>query len=327
MSIEDMGQLAVITFEAMLASGMDWIDVVEKMADPLKALAQKYVDLGLAADPAVAEMLKIIGVTEANKELFKAISANDAILKALGNSGWLTADALAILTKNANDYYNELIATGLTADQALRAMGPTLQDIYDYSKAYGITLDENTQKLIDEAKEAGLVKDKVDIAEVLVGVEKVLGRLADIFDRIYGKTSDTKKILDEINGTEYSYNMKENWSSNKSGIPEGEGDESGRPPEYGLGGYVPETGLALLHRGEYVLPPGVSQGFVNAATPAMAGSPGPVVNNYSVTIQTIDGPSVERLFKGRGRDIIEDMFRQNKKGLTTNVNKFLEATA
>ena len=45
----------------------------------------------------------------------------------------------------------------------------------------------------------------------------------------------------------------------------------------------------------------------------------------SISIQAIDGPSIERLFKGKGREIIDDMFRQNKGGLTRNVNKYLEA--
>ncbi len=324
-ALKGMGDIALLTFNSMLASGVSWTDAVFKMGDPLKALAQRYVDLGLTADPALAELMKIVGVTEAHKGLFDALSANDQVLKALGNSGWLTADALKVLTKNANDYYNELIATGLTADQALAAMGPTLQDIYDYSKAYGFTLDENTQKLIDEAKAAGKVKDKVDIAEVLVGVEKVLGRLADIFDRMYGKASDTKKVLDAINGTNYSYNMKENWTSNKP-EQDNEGEET---EEYQHGGYVPETGLALLHAGEYVIPPGIAPGFVNAAAPSMAISgAGPIINNYiNFNIEAIDGPSVERIVKGPVCDILDDVYRQNKKGLTSNLNKYLKAMA
>jgi TP901 family phage tail tape measure protein len=57
----------------------------------------------------------------------------------------------------------------------------------------------------------------------------------------------------------------------------------------------------------------------------VSGAGGSVVNHYSISIQAIDGPSVERLFKGRGREIIEDMFRQNMGGLTRNVNRYLEA--
>ena len=57
------------------------------------------------------------------------------------------------------------------------------------------------------------------------------------------------------------------------------------------------------------------------------GAGGPVVNNYHISIQAIDGPSVERLFKTQGREIIDEMFRQNKGGLTRNVNRYLEAMA
>jgi len=57
------------------------------------------------------------------------------------------------------------------------------------------------------------------------------------------------------------------------------------------------------------------------------GAGGPVVNNYHISIQAIDGPSVERLFKTQGREIIDEMFRQNRGGLTRNVNRYLEAIA
>ncbi len=94
------------------------------------------------------------------------------------------------------------------------------------------------------------------------------------------------------------------------------------------GGYVPETGLAMLHAGEWVIPPAANQGFVNAALPTTGGGPGSIVNFYNTfEIQGIDGPSIERLVKGPIRDIFENMFRQNKGGLTTNVNKWLKATA
>lgn len=93
------------------------------------------------------------------------------------------------------------------------------------------------------------------------------------------------------------------------------------------GGYVPETGLAMLHAGEYVVPPVANQGFVNAAMPptAMSGAV-PVVNNY-LTINAIDTLGLERWAKGPGIDIMKEGFRQNKKGMTTEVNKWLKAMA
>jgi hypothetical protein len=57
----------------------------------------------------------------------------------------------------------------------------------------------------------------------------------------------------------------------------------------------------------------------------MPGAGGPIVNNYNnIVIQAIDSQDIERFFK-RGVPVMDEIFRQNKGGLTTNVNKYLGA--
>jgi hypothetical protein len=226
-SLKGLGQIALTTFEGMVAAGVPYYDAITAMADPLAALAKKYEDLGLAADPALAELMKIVGVTKEHKELFDAISANDTILKALSNSGYLTADTMKTLTKNAVDYHAQLIANGMTEDQALHAMKGSLQDIYDASVANGIPLDENTQRLVDQAKAAGLVKDKVDMGDVANKTLTVLEKIAAMFEKMFGFADSTKGVLESINGQTYGYNMAENWSTNNPGDGGGGGGGGG----------------------------------------------------------------------------------------------------
>jgi len=186
MSVQEMGDIAVQTFGAMLASGVSWTDAVSKMSEPLAALRDKYQELGMSSDGALKKLFNIVGVTEKNKELFKSIEANKEILEALGNSGWLTADAMKSLTKNATSYYEQLKAAGLSSNDALRAMGPTLQKIQDYADAYGLQIDDNTQKLIDQAKEIGVVKETQKSA-----IEEQKTMFKELGDRI-------EKIMDDL---------------------------------------------------------------------------------------------------------------------------------
>jgi hypothetical protein len=180
--LERVGSLAVASFNSMLASGVPWSDAVRQMQEPLEALKAKYAELGKSADPALQHLFAITGVTAANQELFDAINANNQVLQALGNSGWLTADSLQAVADNALDYYGELQATGLSADDALRAMGPTLQEIHDQAETYGLALDANTQSLIDQAEALGIINDNPPDPGTVM--EEGLNRVAVILEAI-----------------------------------------------------------------------------------------------------------------------------------------------
>ena len=180
--LERVGALAIASFNSMLASGVPWSDAVRQMQEPLEALKAKYAELGKSADPALQQLFEITGVTAANQELFDAIDANNQVLQALGNSGWLTAESLQAVSDNALDYYAELQAAGLSADDALRAMGPTLQEIHDQAETYGLAVDSNTQSLLDQAEALGIINDNPPDPGTVM--EEGLNRVAVILEAI-----------------------------------------------------------------------------------------------------------------------------------------------
>jgi hypothetical protein len=184
--VKNAGVLAVATFKSMVDSGMSWGDALKAMGPDLAALKQKYIDLGQAADPALQELMNIAQVREAHKDLFNAIDANLQIMQALGNTGYLTADALAAVEKNAEDYYQNLRDAGTSADDSTRAMLPTLQAIYDAHEKSGVVIDADTQKLIDQAKALGLIKETTpDPGTVMAtGLDRVATILIAIADKL-----------------------------------------------------------------------------------------------------------------------------------------------
>lgn len=205
-AVERMGRMAVHTFNSMIASGMPWIDAVTAMEGPLSLLRQRYEDLGMTADPVLAQLFKIIEVKEGHEKLFNAIAANQQILEALGNTGWLTQEALTDITKSARQYYRQLEKAGIDSETALRQMGPTLQQIYDYAQMYGLELDRNTMKLINQAIELGVVKEKSkEPAEVMQEgferMEKMFGRMMRGLRKSFRELGDRfEEIMEGVAG-------------------------------------------------------------------------------------------------------------------------------
>jgi hypothetical protein len=181
-NIADMGTLAVATFQSMVDSGMSWGEALDAMGPTLAELKAKYEELGLAADPALQELMNIASVREENEALFDSIDANLQVMQALANTGYLTGEALGAIERNAKQYYDDLIAAGVSADDATRALVPTLQAIYDNHVKSGEPIDANTQALIDQAKALGLIEEATpDPGEVMASG---MDRLAEILERI-----------------------------------------------------------------------------------------------------------------------------------------------
>ncbi|MHA1225173.1 MAG: hypothetical protein ACTSPV_00355, partial [Candidatus Hodarchaeales archaeon] len=213
--VERAGILALTTFNAMREEGVSYYDAVQKMKDPLIALRSQYDALGLDANKALDKLFGVIDVTEANKELFEAIDANKTIMEALGNTGHLTDELINGFATDAISNYEKLKEKFGNSDQALRAMGPTLQKIQDYAAAYNITLDEGTQNLIDQATQIGAVKETQKSAieeqkEMFKGLgdrmEKIMGGVGDTIEKCF-KTAfgdafkEAKKKADDAAGS------------------------------------------------------------------------------------------------------------------------------
>jgi TP901 family phage tail tape measure protein len=239
-ALAGLGDIALLTFDSMIRAGVPYRQAIEKLGgafaplldehaalleqmkkvdvgtDAYKKLAEalalnedKMKKLGFGSGGALDEMMKVVNITREHKDLFDAIEANDTVMKALSNSGSLMgesgAKAFKKLEDNANSYYNQLLAAGMTEGQAQAAMKQSLQDIYDASVANGIPLDENTQKLVDQAKKAGLVKDKVDMGQVATDTLTVLGKIADMFETwlrslglIVGKVGEMGRAIGDL---------------------------------------------------------------------------------------------------------------------------------
>jgi len=147
-------------YNAMIENGASASQAMDSLGDVLDKIAEKHKENGTQASAAIQELLKVREVTEAHQGLMNSIEGNLAVLNALGNTGSLNQETLSNAAKEANNYYNQLVNAGLSGNQALSQMAPTLERLRYLSEEQGLSLDANTQKLIKQAEEQGLLEEQ-----------------------------------------------------------------------------------------------------------------------------------------------------------------------
>jgi len=183
--IDNVSASILATFNAYIAQGKSWYEAMTELSEPLANLSMKLEALGMTGNDAITKLLKISDFAKANKELFEAIDGNREVMEALGNTGFLTAETLKATTDQAAIYYKKLTDAGLDSHDALALMAPSLADAVYYAKQLGIPLDDATQALIDQAKAAGVYKEKARSLEDVLkeGFDNMVDRMDRLIDR------------------------------------------------------------------------------------------------------------------------------------------------
>ena len=158
------------TFNAMIENGASMSEAMEALGPTLSKIIEKQKALGIEAGAGIKELLRIREVTEANKWLFDSIEGNLAVLTSLGNVGALTQESFSDAAGQATDYYKRLQDAGLTGQEAMKQMVPTLEKLRFLSEEHGFVIDDATAALIRQADEQGLLKKKeMEMQDLLLG--------------------------------------------------------------------------------------------------------------------------------------------------------------
>jgi uncharacterized protein YoaH (UPF0181 family) len=162
-SAADAMQTAVVgAFNTMIANGMSFQEALKTIAPSIRAVEKALADAGLAGIGAFGTIRDYVNLAEGEitGPLISAAGNLNQILVGLHNTGLLDQQTFAALGQEATRVFNDLIANGASADQALRLMQPTLQTLWELQHDFGLEVDESTQLLIAQGVEAGIVGDK-----------------------------------------------------------------------------------------------------------------------------------------------------------------------
>lgn len=246
--LPNIGILAQATFATLLANGMSVIEALAQMGPGLDNISAQLERAGLAAPAAFGDLLQLQGIVEQHRDLFNVLAGVDEMLVGLHNSGMLTQESFLALAGIVTSSFNTLTAGGVAADQALRLMQPQLQRLWELSTQFGLSVDEGTQALIDQAVAQGIVGPQMQdinkqMLDVLLLIAEALG--ATIPEAMRGLPSAAQQAADGMNAAFSDVRIQPvlddanlpDWL--REAIERGRGGTVGELPEAAQGAYVP----------------------------------------------------------------------------------------
>ena len=182
-----MGAALVAVFDKV--AGKEGIAAaVQAVAPAMQALEAQMLEAGFVGTTSFDAIRKLINFTadETNNKALVAMEGLNQALVGLENSGLLTQEMFAGLTAEVTATASAFMVEGQLGAEAMASMRPTLQTIYELQQDFGYEVDESTQKLIDQAKEAGVVGDRFRdaqdrMAKSMEKVSEILTKIAEKF--------------------------------------------------------------------------------------------------------------------------------------------------
>ena len=201
-SQEDWNENWAITlgyFNAMIANGANFIDVLGQMGTSFSELRQAAEAAGFEMSDAFLGLEELQKRIADNQILVNGIKGLDAALLGLANTGMLTQNAFQAFQNQAKKALDSLMLAGFSAEQALSILGPMLSDLRDIAADSAVELDAGTQALIDQADAAGALDDTLDPMETMVGLmQQLVDILANQFPEAARQAGQA--LDDEVGG-------------------------------------------------------------------------------------------------------------------------------
>jgi hypothetical protein len=191
-AFQRLGTYAAATFAAIVKEGGDVIGALQQLEPTLSQLAGLEQDFGIQGSSALQQLLGLRQIVVDNADIAQSIQGLNLLMKGLGDAGIQTTAIFQEFGQDAVNNFNELVARGTDANQALILMQPSLQQLWEHQQKFHDITDEATLALINQAEQAGIVGE--DQKSIYM---QILDVLKDIRDTIAGIPSDKYTTIHE----------------------------------------------------------------------------------------------------------------------------------
>lgn len=178
---------ALALFDQLIASGASFSEAFAAISPTLEALGEKFEEFGVDVPKALQPLIEaasLLGDEFAGPVVKGAIAAGD-VLKSLNSLGVLNNKTFALFGASIKGAFQNLLDSGVSSEAALLALREPLATLIFLQDTYGFKVDEGTQALIDQAREAGITGEdsktaaekQLDAINLLIDAIKELIRL------------------------------------------------------------------------------------------------------------------------------------------------------
>lgn len=199
-------------FAEMILQGASLREVFEQLGPLLQRLKDRAKELGLDLPKSFKSVLRL-GKLFKDETIGPMLEGMDLMIEAFNaliSMGIIPSKKeFRSLEEQAADTYATMMEEGVDAEEALRAMAPTLALLRRLAEEYGFELDETTQDMITAAEAQGILGDEAETTNsvlkdgfdrVIDAIERMINAMLGIPDTLENVADRSKRHFDDIEG-------------------------------------------------------------------------------------------------------------------------------
>ncbi|GAF93499.1 unnamed protein product, partial [marine sediment metagenome] len=190
-----LGTVAFAMFQDLRAMGHSVVEAMAMMSPAIDAAIAAAKEQGLQIEGPLQRLVGLRNKIADNEPLVAAAEGLSGMFDALAQTGSLTQATFDTLQASATSTFEEMTAQGFSANQALAMMAPFLAKAQAEAEQFGLTIDKDTQALINQADAAGLLEGALSPQEKMLALldrqVQVLELMAESFGVVLPAAIDT----------------------------------------------------------------------------------------------------------------------------------------
>jgi hypothetical protein len=209
-SFDRLSRIALASYNSMIASGKTAVEAILAVGDSVDILSARQEALGLQSNESFETLKRFSELVKGNQELVESVGGLNDVMVALANTGSLNEQTFRDLQAEGVSTFDRLREAGFSQQEAEAQMKPLLESIIKLHEERGMAVDEETQKLIDQAEQDGILREQQQTTQEVLkeGLGEIITLLGGELPKAWqaaakaGVTAmaTTKGATDNVNG-------------------------------------------------------------------------------------------------------------------------------